>query len=837
MAPPVARSSFALLFAVCAAAVAVGGCKQNTISQACGNVGECAFGEVCIDDERCVRPTPDGAPPEDAAPRPDAPAPMGFTDAGICEPARRCGGMCCSGNTSCVAGRCVAPCANERCGADQGVCCTAAQSCLEGVVCVMKCQAQQTICGANLDTCCAAGEVCLNDACVKPGTACMDDFDCLEDNTYCDTTLQKCLPTPKATMCMLPVAFEKIDLLTEWHWAGVMVDGKLYENVLTTPAIGDVSGDGIPDVIVAPYAGNNPNDNVLVALKGRPATAAGELLWVLSGAEAPVDEMVALANLDTDPALEIVYQLRSGGIRIINGDGAAPTELARRPDAIPTGARISPAIADMNQDGTPDIVVGCRVLNGKSPGMAATDLFDRGSCESHTQRFSAVAVADLDGDGMPDVTNGDVAHGLDMAGTAKMLFDRPMTPKGIPAVADLNGDDKPEIVVIRDGLIEVIDGATGAMRVGPGGTWADGTFPIPDPIQGGGSLGGAPTVADFDNDGLPEVAAAGRGFYAVYDPDCLAMPPRMNGKCVRGPNSNGFILWASVTQDLSSSATGSSVFDFQGDGVNEVIYNDECFLHVYDGRTGAELLMGGPRPNSTRTRHEYPVVADVDLDGNSEIVLGANRDEHLRDRCPEKWRARFGVLTDAELPPWLQGGTSGVWVFGDPKDLWVRTRPIWNQYSYHVTNVGRDGVVPRKEENNWSVDGLNNYRTNVQGARALNAPNLVVKLTAVRRCETSEVILSAVITNAGARGIPEGVLVEFVQTAPGAERVIQAEMTKRPLLPGGSERLTVTAKMVAFDVDLHYAVRVDGMTAPKPVIECKEDDNGAAAMARCQTIF
>jgi hypothetical protein len=725
---------------------------------------------------------------------------------------------------------CLDPCPNKRCGANQSVCCAAGQTCLDGVACAAACGAQENICGSKLDLCCAAGEVCLDDKCIKPGAGCLDDFDCLEDGTYCDLTVGKCLPTPKGGMCQLPVSFDKIDLLVEWHWAGVMFGGKLYENVLSTPMVGDVSGDGIPDVVIAPYAGENLNDNILVALKGRPASPAGEVLWVVGGADAPGYEVLALANLDGDPALEIVYQLKGGGLRIINGEGTAPTELARRMDVATGLTRVGPAIADMNQDGTPDIVVGCRVLDGRMPGNVMADLFDRGPCESHSQHFSAVAVADLDGDGMPDVTNGDVAFGLDAARVVKTVFDRPGTPQGMPAVADLDGNGKPEVIVIRDGIIEVVDGATGAMLVGVGGTWANGTFAIP-----GGGVGGAPTVADFDKDGLPEVSAAGLGFYAVYDPDCLPIPPRAGGKCMPGPNAAPFILWATPTQDLSSSATGSSVFDFQGDGVNEVIYNDECFLHVYDGATGSELLMGGPRGNSSRTRHEYPVVVDVDLDGNSEIVVPANRDQYLRDKCPEKWRARYGVATDAELPEFVRTGSAGIWVFGDPKDKWVRTRPIWNQYSYHVTNVSRDGVVPQKEENNWSVPGLNDYRTNVQGERALNAPNLVVKLTSAAQCKAGEVVLSAVVTNAGARGVPAGVLVEFLQTAPVAQTVATS-MTQRPLLPGGSERLTVTARNIMTDVDLQYLVRVDGQGAMNPIAECKEDDNSDTTKERCAII-
>jgi hypothetical protein len=809
--------------------LAVGCQKQADISFVCGSSGPCAPDESCVKD-RCVKVVPDAAPIEDASPPSDLPV---LPDVPVCPQAQMCGSICCSAGKECVGGMCLDPCANERCGTNKAVCCAAGQTCLDGVACARQCQAPETVCGAALDSCCAAGEVCLDDKCVKPGTGCMDDFDCLEDGTYCDQTVSRCLPTPTAAaaMCQLPVSFDKIDLLVEWHWPGVMFEGKLYENVLSPPVVGDVSGDGIPDVVVAPYAGEALNDNILVALKGRPNNPAGEVLWVVGGANAPGYEVMALANLDADPALEIVYQLKGGGLRIINGEGAAPTELARRMDVATGTTRVAPAIADMNQDGTPDIVIGCHVLDGRMPGNPMADLFDRGLCESHSQHFSAVAIADLDGDGLPDVTNGDVAFGLNAMGMVKTVFDRPAAPQGMPAVADLDGDGKPEVIVIHDGIIEVLAGATGQVLVGQGGTWANGTFAIP-----GGGLGGAPTVADFDKDGKPEVSAAALGFYAVYDPDCLPTPPRMGGKCMPGPNAGPFILWATPTQDISSSATGSSVFDFQGDGVNEVIYNDECFLHVYDGATGAELLMGGPRGNSSRTRHEYPVVVDVDLDGNSEIVVPANRDQYVRDKCPEKWRARYGAATDADLPEFLRTGTAGVWVFGDPNDKWVRTRPIWNQYSYHVTNISGAGVVPRKEEDNWTVAGLNDYRTNVQGERALNAPNLVVKLTSAAQCKTGEVLLSAVVTNAGARGVPAGVLLEFLQTAPGAPQVVGTRMTQRPLLPGGSERLTVTVSSIMTDVDLEYLVRVDGPGAVTPVAECKEDDNEATAREKCQTI-
>jgi hypothetical protein len=57
---------------------------------------------------------------------------------------------------------------------------------------------------------------------------------------------------------------------------------------------------------------------------------------------------------------------------------------------------------------------------------------------------------------------------------------------------------------------------------------------------------GPPTIADYDGDGAPEVGVAGGAAYVVFDGD-------------------GALLWQMPTQDLSSSVTGSSVFDFNGD--------------------------------------------------------------------------------------------------------------------------------------------------------------------------------------------------------------------------------------------------------------------------------
>lgn len=759
------------------------------------------LGAVCIDN-RCVTTTDGGILDTGGG---------GRNDAGVCLDENICGAMCCGDAEECVDGfQCLPVCETTRCGDNGILCCDAGDICLDGVVCAADCAAEETLCGADSSLCCPAGDVCIADACTTPGIECTNDFDCRDPSLYCEPTIGNCLPTGAGgDTCEVRPEFDEIAVTEEWHFEGVMVGSTLYNQVISSPVVGDVSGDGIPDVLVPVYAGTSWTTPVIVALSGD----TGAVLFTIDRSVAPPDgEGIALANFDDDEALEFVYRVDGGGIRMMDGDG---TEIARR-----TGSDVRGTIelADFDQDGTPDVVVGCRVYNGLDISSAAMDIIDGGTCAAGG--WESPVVADLDGDGQVELTNGNVALNHD----GSTLWST--SGGGLVAVADLNGDEMPEVIIINGGTIRVKAGIDGSVLIGPGGAWHDATFSIP-----GGGSGGSPTVADFDGDGLPEIATAGRGAYVVYDPDCFETPMRAGGDDCP---STDFIRWQTPTQDISSSVTGSSVFDFQGDGVAEVIYNDECFLHIYDGRDGTELLME-PLPNSSRTGYEYPIVVDVDADGNSEIVVVANNDQAVgRDNCPSAYAEAFGVPV-GDLPSEFARGTVGVFVYGDAFDRWVPTRPIWNQYSYHVTNTSDFGEVPAMERDNWTVAGLNNYRQNVQGEGIFNAPNLQAELEAAGECSARAIRLSAIVRNQGSRGVPAGITIEFWRTDEAPEVLVGSAVTRGPLLPGGSERVTVSAMDVPTDVDLMFEVRVDPAMAPDvgEAIECIEDDNSAVATDMC----
>lgn len=821
------RALAPLLFSICSVVALVSGCDcagpvLHGVGSTCASSADCAAGLTCRNDV-CSLPT-------DAGPSLDG-GRDGAIDGASCAVSCRSGTLCCAAGEECVDGvYCSPACTSARCGDNHLTCCGASQVCLDDVVCAASCETGHALCGAALDTCCDVGQACVDSACVTPGDACTDDYDCLTDGTYCEPTIGHCLANPAPPLCEVRPHFDQVSLAVEWHWEGVTVGGKLYVNVASTPAVGDVSGDGVPDVVVAAYTGSDLADAVLVALDGR----TGHLLWSVSGANAPDSiSSAAVGNLDTtDDALEIVYKVAgtNAPLRVLDGDGV--TELARQTTgSAATTRRMGPSLADLDHDGDVEIVAGCQVLafeRATGGSFALRSIFDGGACAEPTQTFAAVAVANLDADPELEITSGGSAY--DLSGTQ---FWTTTGTAGLPAVADLDMDGHPEVINVINTRVIVRDGATGAVHVGTGGDWLNLDVTIP-----GGGNGGAPTVADFDGDGLPEISAAGQGMYAVYDLDCVPAasrrPGRTAGDCM--PGSTNFLRWSAPTQDISSSVTGSSVFDFQGDGVAEVVYNDECWLHVYDGSTGAEVLMM-PRPNSSRTALEYPIVADVDRDGNSEIVVPANNDQAVaRDHCPMAYATRLGVPV-ASLPAEFAAGTHGIYVFGDPADRWVRTRPIWNEYAYHVTNVDDRGGIPTSELDNWTQPGLDDYRQNVQGAGVFNAPNLTATLDVVAQCRDGAMLLSAVVTNAGSRGVPAGVLVQLYQTVPTPEVLVGTAMTARPLLPGGSERVTVTVTGVPTGMDVTYEVRVDGATSAMPVTECNEGDNVASDTDRCGVLM
>ncbi|MBI3729842.1 MAG: carboxypeptidase regulatory-like domain-containing protein [Burkholderiales bacterium] len=315
-------------------------------------------------------------------------------------------------------------------------------------------------------------------------------------------------------------------------------------------------------------------------------------------------------------------------------------------------------------------------------------------------------VADINLDGNPVVIAGAQAYrGSDGA----TLWQNTDVGDGPAAIGNFTGDRYPQIVVVSYGKVSLLD-HTGKIIWGP--------VQLP-----GGGYGGAPIVADLDGDGIPEIGVAMGSRYVVLKGD-------------------GSILWTAPTQDLSSNVTSSSAFDFAGDGHAKVVYADEIALHVYNGADGSQMFT---TPHSSGTASEEPVIVDVDGDGHADILISANQWTFLG---PNMFH--------------------GIRAFSDVNNAWVGVRRIWNQHSYHITNINDDGTVPRVEKNSWEVS--NTYRLNARiGAPATAVPDVTASYIRINDQGASKPSSFTVrIGNAGLLPIAAGTPVAFYSGQAGA---------------------------------------------------------------------
>ena len=324
-------------------------------------------------------------------------------------------------------------------------------------------------------------------------------------------------------------------------------------------AVADVNGDGKPDLIVANECAtadvncaNATGGNVGVILGNGDGTFQPVVTYG-SGASYASSVVVADVNGDGKPDLVVgnnCAALQPAGITGVptctntaaligvllgNGDGTF-----QRAVTYPSGGHgvANVAVADVNLDDKPDLLVGScysscdffgifGVLLGKGDGTfqpAVTYNWNAGDGAS-------IAVGDVNLDGKPDVvlsagcnSQADPNGGFEICvsggqvgvflGNGDGTFQPPVTyptvgifGAGPVAVKDMNGDGKPDIVVINEcmnidtcsPIPTVLSPVT--VLIGNG----DGTFESPLSYGSGGYDGSGLAVADLNGDGKPDI--------------------------------------------------------------------------------------------------------------------------------------------------------------------------------------------------------------------------------------------------------------------------------------------------------------------------------------------
>ncbi|MBM4396438.1 MAG: thrombospondin type 3 repeat-containing protein [Deltaproteobacteria bacterium] len=739
--------------------------------------------------------------------------------------------------------------------------------------------------------CCAPATVCLAGACATGAMSCSIDEDCPSD-TRCVAT--KCTPWGPGeadAACTRPtvVGIFRPALQCKWEAPPAGDPKPTANNVIPTPVVADFNLDGDaktvrPSIVFPTNAGSqcdDPNDfrNGWVRVIDGDTCAQQH---VITAHEVVAAAPLAIGDIDlaADGRPEIVANAAGGGLVAFKFNAATGAWgllwRSRNANGTPSTWAASiyrwtgPTIADVDGDGLPEVAMG-PILHDLTGLVIASNL----GWKSPNSTGQIAVLADVDADGKAEMVTGDGVWRF-QAGTGwvKESYFTATVSDGFVALADFGNwtvaglgtaAGLPEVVVISGGTAR-IQTLSGQVVFGP--------FDLPffPPATGKGH-GGPPTVGDFDGDGKPEFAMAGTGSYTIFDRDCDATPVPY------GCHARG-ILWSTPTKDYSSSMTGSSVFDFEGDGRAEAIYADECFARVYSGNTG-EVLFSQARTSGTW--YENPVVADTDGDFRTEVVVGTNincgvscppMDPYFRGLkcaadadCPTGAAGSckagycrcttdagcgsdgvFGCADPLPNTPGIgkvcrtkhYGQKAGVYVFRDVGDAWVASRPIWNQHAYSVTNVEDDGGIPAAGavQANWKVAGLNNFRQNVQGAlQPTLAANLTARIGTIGNCDpTGALSVPGIVCNRGAAPVARGLAVAFTSGPPDTGEVECLKKTTLDLFPGDCESFSCTYHpATAFAVGLY--ADYGGSGGKGDATECREDDNTATrAGVTCRNV-